>query len=555
MINNRSRLRHYFQLLRSAFVMPAVLITICHTCVEINAQVPQTIQLKPAFAGARFEINLNDLLPSGAAINNWTLVPSGPAPDGAALENPVGIAVENVLNADKSVVGQKLVIAPTAASLVNPDGTLRTEPFVFEVRGSTGGNPVKIRFSLPVKPLNIDESKITAMVDRVDSFTPERPAPLVGAAAAPSFALAKSTSNEETIALMEKVDFDYSNIFDSEYNINEGEGTNLINRTLGKDSSALQVGDYCLIHVIRWKKLNEGKSDPERELWALFKARKDNGGLVWEPQFDPTVEKDDPNYHKIYSSRIFGHKRVAVLALHLNTPGNWDIKYKVSIKQVTPTPIQNLLTLASTIIAAEKVEEEKDVWGGRMMLVRYSSSEMVVQVSTIRSTQTGQKVEQSKEYAKKYFNEGRYFWDVSVGVPVNSFRELQFTSEGNRVTTAAKERQDIYGFLNLYPKPVDLKSEAFLTPPHLVLGVPLGSKPLHRPVIGIGTGIFKAPIKFNIFAGMVFIRERVPRNLNQGETATPAELEADLRTRWVRKFMFGINFPISQIKDALKGDK
>lgn len=83
-------------------------------------------------------------------------------------------------------------------------------------------------------------------------------------------------------------------------------------------------------------------------------------------------------------------------------------------------------------------------------------------------------------------------------------------------------------------------------------GVPLATKPLHRPFAGIGTGIFKSPIKFNIFAGVVFLRERVPRTLSEGDAATPSQLESDLHPRWVRKFMFGINIPIRQIKDAIK---
>ena len=75
-----------------------------------------------------------------------------------------------------------------------------------------------------------------------------------------------------------------------------------------------------------------------------------------------------------------------------------------------------------------------------------------------------------------------------------------------------------------------------------------------RPFAGIGTGVYKSPIKFNIFAGIVFLRERVPRTLSEGDVATPSQLESDLHARWVRKFMFGINVPIRQIKDAIKAN-
>src|SRR3982751_1478715 len=112
----------------------------------------------------------------------------------------------------------------------------------------------------------------------------------------------------------------------------------------------------------------------------------------------------------------------------------------------------------------------------------------------------------------------------------------KFKSEGNQVVAESKEKQSVYGFLNIYPSAVDLKGNDFFTRPPFVFGVPLASKPLQRPFLGLGTGIFKAPLKFNIFGGIVFIRERVPRTLAEGDTATTGQLEGDLRTRWVRKF-------------------
>jgi hypothetical protein len=177
---------------------------------------------------------------------------------------------------------------------------------------------------------------------------------------------------------------------------------------------------------------------------------------------------------------------------------------------------------------------------------------MLVKLSGLTSGPSGRPVEQTKEQSKEFDNEGKYHWDVSVGLPVKSVRELRFKSEGNQVVAESKEKQSVYGFLNLYPKAVDLKSDDFFTWPHVVLGVPLASKPLQRPFVGVGTGLFKAPLKFNIFAGVVFIRERVPRTLAEGDIATTGQLEGDLHPRWVRKFMFGINLPVSQIKDAIK---
>jgi hypothetical protein len=381
---------------------------------------------------------------------------------------------------------------------------------------------------------------------------PTPPPHVVVGPGAPPFVLTTSTADEETIALTQEFNDPAPASPIPGADTSDANITNLkamIAASIGTSTTNFKDGDYCVVHVIVWKPLNaEGKSDPDRELWALFRSRQTDAGTVeWLPQADPK-NKD------AFATRIFGQKRVAVLLVHMNTPRAWDVGYKVSITQTIPTPLQHLLDLASNIFKAGGGPEAatKNIWGARMMLVKYESSEIVVKVNTVNSG--GKPVELGKEYTNKFVNEGRYHWDVSVGLPVQSVRELQFNSDGNRVTATAKEKQSVYGFLNLYPKAVDLKDadNKFFTFPHFVLGVPLASKPLHRPFVGVGTGVYKMPIKFNIFAGVVFIRERVPRTLSEGQAATTTQLEADLHTRWVRKFMFGINLPVSQIKDAIK---
>lgn len=55
--------------------------------------------------------------------------------------------------------------------------------------------------------------------------------------------------------------------------------------------------------------------------------------------------------------------------------------------------------------------------------------------------------------------------------------------------------------------------------------------------------------------GIVFNRVREPQTLAAGQTATDAQLQSDLRTRRVRKFIFGFNIPVKQLKDALSPKK
>jgi len=315
----------------------------------------------------------------------------------------------------------------------------------------------------------------------------------------------------------------------------DSEVSTLINSTVGGGpplGSALQTDDYCIVHFVLWT-----GQKIQRDGWFLYKATR-TFPLVWNRQ----TEQD--------GRRIFGHKRVAVLLLHMQIAAatEFDISYKVAINQKTPQPFKNIMTLIGAIspTGGAAAAPPINVWGGKLVVVEKLPSDMVVSGSVAVNG------EQAKEFTRTYDNEGRYRWDVSIGLPVKTFKELQFNSDGGRVTTAKKDRQNAYGFLNIFPVPVDTKGEAFLTIPHGIVGLPLASKPLHHPFLGIGTGVFKSPIKFNVFAGVIFHRERVPRTLAEGAAATPDQLEGDLRTRWVRKFTFGVNFPIGQIKDALK---
>jgi hypothetical protein len=485
-----------------------------------GAQSEKMIVLRPATEGVNMTVQIAPPLTGGATYSSLTVV-QGTLPPGLAVTS-----------------AGKLEGVPTAP---------RNEPYQFKVSLVTPSGATRtVWISLVVREF------FPASASLVPAPTPP-PGPAAVPAPQPDYEITTTTNDEETIALSEtypapappdvfaEKDFDNKDLIE-----------NMINQTIGTSATHFQVDDYCAVDVIKWRPLIENKSEPEREIWALFKAEAVDGGLKWVPQRDPK-NKD------LFSTRVYGSKRVAVLLVHLNTPSSWDIKYKVSITKKVPTPIQNVLDLIGNISAAgggdeRAIADTKDIFGARLMLTRYASSEIVVKLNAVTAGPGGRPVEQSKEHTNTFINEGRYHWDVSVGLPIKNVREVTYKAETGRVSAEAKDRQSVYGFFNFYPWAVDLKGEGgrFFTPPHLVFGVPLASKPLHHPFVGVGTGLYKMPIKFNIFAGVVFNRERVPRTLAEGTAATTGQLETDLHTRWVRKFMFGINLPVSQIKDAIK---
>jgi hypothetical protein len=204
-------------------------------------------------------------------------------------------------------------------------------------------------------------------------------------------------------------------------------------------------------------------------------------------------------------------------------------------------------------------DQTVDLWGGQMLpRIAHVPSNILVEGNTLFVNPDHKQTQQPKEFSKLYDNEGRYHWDVSVGFPFSKIRELEynFTPDGapannGVVTTRKKERQSAYAFLNIFlnPKGADLKQDGFLSTPHLVFGLPFTGKPLDRPVVGLGIGLYKSWLKVNFFAGAVFNNVREPKTLVEGDVTTGSALEADLRSRRVTKLIFGVNFPLSQARE------
>jgi len=343
--------------------------------------------------------------------------------------------------------------------------------------------------------------------------------------------------------------------------------TRLIAETIGRcqAESPWQHDDYVIVHLVKWpdsdppaQSGNTVKYEVEKEKWYLYRNVSEKGPADFQPE---TVQE---------ATRIYGKRRVAVLLVHLTARDSWDIKYAVNVEKKTPAPIQNVIDLAGIILggakrtAPEQSEKQPSYWGGRLLVLADIPSDITVQsnIAFLPSRQMlaekgaedeDKPTQQPKNYSKVYDNEGRYHWDVSAGIPLKGFKEVTYSVENGQVTAKEITRQNAYGFLNLFlnPKGVDTKGEEFIKTPHLVLGVPISGKPLDRPFAGLGMGFYKPKVKFNLFAGVVFNRIREPQTLANGQTASEAQLQSDLQTRWVRKFLFGINLPIKQFKDAL----
>lgn len=227
------------------------------------------------------------------------------------------------------------------------------------------------------------------------------------------------------------------------------------------------------------------------------------------------------------------------------------IAYKVEVTKKLPAPIQSLNALIG-FLQGGKVElaapvKRVDLWGGRAMTIDYIPSDITAH-ALVKIDPTKDPTEVS---SATYDDEGRYWWDVSVGVPVSKIKELDYNADDGTVRPKTIDKQNLLAFVNLFIKPKDLKDTKSGLFPRGLIGLAIGRRPLDRIFFGGGIGINKA----QFFAGLMLNKVQSPMTLASGGKATPSQLRSDLRGHYDKKFLVGLNLPVRQVVDALKTKK
>jgi hypothetical protein len=227
------------------------------------------------------------------------------------------------------------------------------------------------------------------------------------------------------------------------------------------------------------------------------------------------------------------------------------IAYKVEVTKKLPANIQSLNAVIGLFQGAqEKLPapvQRVDLWGGRKMSIGYIPSDITAH-ALVKTDTTKDPTEVS---SATYDDEGRYYWDVSVGVPVSKINQLQYSADTGTVSAKTIDKQNLFAFVNLFFKPVDLKDTKSGLIPRALIGVAINSQPLNRVFFGGGIGINKV----QLFAGLVLNKVQSPATLKSGGAATPSQLNSDLQGRYDKKFLMGLNLPVRQVVDALKAKK
>jgi hypothetical protein len=250
-------------------------------------------------------------------------------------------------------------------------------------------------------------------------------------------------------------------------------------------------------------------------------------------------------------TRFFGARDVALLTIHMNAPAG-PLPYKLAVTKKTSTPVQSLKDLVQYILSPAGREEVappevRVEWAGQRFEIKYPTSDIAIEASTAATT--GNPPAAQSVARQTFHNEGRTWWDVSVGVPVQGVDELQFNATDGVVRTETVTRENAFAFFEVYPWAVDPQSTGFQIVP-LLAGFSLGESPFRSLIFGTGLGI-KA---LRVFAGAGVSRIQQPTTLTPGDSATPAELAADTKEEKVDvNFVWGLNLSVTEALRLLKG--
>ncbi|MDX1981432.1 MAG: hypothetical protein SFV51_14275 [Bryobacteraceae bacterium] len=213
-----------------------------------------------------------------------------------------------------------------------------------------------------------------------------------------------------------------------------------------------------------------------------------------------------------------------------------NVSYRAEVSAKLPHMLKDLADLIFSGQAQATDESVKvqpvSLWGGGVMSVSSVPSDIKVEGSI--QTSGAQPVAIG---TKTYDNEGKYFWDVSAGIPLKSVKETTFESTSQTLAAREISRQSLYAMLNVLPMKVDTKSKRMGITPVLLVGIGVANRPLDRVIFAGGLGINQ----IQVFAGTAYTNKQFPG------TAPGATVTAR-RTNLV----FGLNIPLRQVLQKLR---
>jgi hypothetical protein len=298
---------------------------------------------------------------------------------------------------------------------------------------------------------------------------------------------------------------------------------------------------FCIIHVVKWKDTpSDNASDPiqtvDLQHWYVY-----NGASKWA--------QDDFATNK----RILGAKNLALLYIHLNTDGRlkpvYRVQYDIDITSKTPANVLHLFQAVGAFLPASQNAAAQPAhytaYGFTDTNVSYVPSD--VSVTGNISTSVGSVSPLGDSVV--FDNEGKYWWDVSVAVPIRKMSQVQFNNTDNSVTSTKTDKRSVFAALDLYPFKKDVKKQGFDWRPYGLAGVSISQQPLHKLLFAVGWG----PQFAQFYAGVLLSKQQSLGSLSVGSSASPVQQLANSSAKFAPQFAFGINMPVRGVFQAITG--
>ena len=247
-------------------------------------------------------------------------------------------------------------------------------------------------------------------------------------------------------------------------------------------------------------------------------------------------------------TRIFGVKSLAVIFVHVNATINadsdpetqfGDVAYRVIAKAKLPQNISDLLGLLQVAVGLFNATAQETrvsyIGFGLITTVPTPSDVTIFGVESNAGTGPNRRGLQLVGQSRKYDNEGKYWWDISLGVPVNKLSLVTFSQDNQTFTPKTINKQSVYGMVNIFLHPVDLKHVEYI--PHPVVGLGLTGRPGENFMFGGAWGI----PQLQGFFGRAYAARTVPNNGG----------EQHYKHDWT----YGINLPILSAIKQLTAQK
>ena len=266
---------------------------------------------------------------------------------------------------------------------------------------------------------------------------------------------------------------------------------------------------HALVHLV-WR---AAEGQPLRDRWIM-------------------AARDGSNVTLSFDRRLFGVKKLAFVFVHLDVEaGGFDAEYRAIVDKKRAVNVEHLLALLklATMRGAQAAAAPVAVFGAGLLEGIATPSDITA--FCVRTAGELGVLGQSIVLD----NEGKHWWDATVAVPVNKITLLDYSEEDGAFIPKKVNKQSIYGTLNLYLKPVDLKAgNARWLVPRAILGLGLTGRPGENFLIGASFGI--PQVQF--FIGSAFANHR---------TLIPGKDPADgasYTQRYGSRLAYGVNIPV-----------